>query len=152
MRNIVVAIDFSPVGDRLVEQVVEIARATGGYVWLLHVAAPEPDFVGYDPGPQQERDRVARDLRDDHRQLQAMADGLRERGLEATALLVQGPTVETILAEAEKLEADLVALGSHGRGFAYRALLGSISEGVLRRAHVPLLIVPVRKEEQAREA
>lgn len=144
MRTIVVAIDFSDVSDRLVEEVAAIARGHGGYLWLVHVAPPDPDFVGYEVGPQTERDRVARELRDEHRQLQAIAEGLRARGLEATALLVQGPTVQTLLDEAEKLEADWIALGSHGRGFAYRALLGSVSEGVLHRAKVPVLIVPAR--------
>jgi len=144
MRNIVVAIDFSPVSERVLQEVVALVRAEGGHLWLLHVAAPEPDFVGYDAGPQEERDHVARDLRDAHRRLQAMAKALRERGVESTALLVQGPTAQTILDEARKLEADLIAIGSHGRGIAYRALLGSISEAVLRRSEVPLLIVPAR--------
>jgi nucleotide-binding universal stress UspA family protein len=147
MRGIVVAIDFSPVCDRLVEEVARLAQSRGCYVWLVHVAPPDPDFVGYDVGPQDVRDRLAEELRDEHRRLQAMADALRARGIEATALLVQGPTVRTILDEAEKLDADLIALGSHGRGLAMRALLGSVSEGVLRRAKVPVLIVPARDAE-----
>lgn len=144
MRNILVAVDFSPVSEKLIEQVVAIARSQGGRLWLVHVAAPDPDFAGYDAGPQEVRDTVATELRDEHRQLQSRATRLRDEGIEATALLVQGPTVNTLLREAEKLGADMIALGSHGRGFASRALLGSVSEGVLRRADVPVLIVPAR--------
>ncbi len=69
---------------------------------------------------------------------------VKERGVDTTALLVQGPTIETILKEARKLEAELIVLGSHGRGAVLRALLGSISEGVLHKTDVPLLIVPTR--------
>ena len=144
MRNILVAVDFSPISEKLLDELTAIARAPGGRLWLVHVAAPDPDFAGYEAGPQEVRDNVAAGLRDEHRQLQARAERLREGGLEATALLVQGPTVNTILSEAEKLGADLIALGSHGRGFAARALLGSVSEGVLHRSTVPVLIVPAR--------
>lgn len=144
MRNIVVAIDFSPVSEKVIGQATSIVRAQGGRIWLIHVAAPDPDFAGYEAGPQEVRDNVADELRDEHRQLQDRAKRLRDDGIEATALLVQGPTVNTILREATKLEADMIALGSHGRGFASRALLGSVSEGVLRRADVPVLIVPAR--------
>jgi nucleotide-binding universal stress UspA family protein len=47
-----------------------------------------------------------------------------------------------ILAEIHKLQADLVIMGSHGRGAIYRTLLGSTSEGVLHRSSCPVLIVP----------
>ncbi len=52
--------------------------------------------------------------------------------------------VETILQEVDKLDADLIVIGSHGRGAVLRALLGSTSEGVLHRTRVPVLIVPAR--------
>jgi nucleotide-binding universal stress UspA family protein len=73
-----------------------------------------------------------------------MAVSQRERGIDVTPLLIQGPTIGTILREAGKLDVDLIVLGSHGRGAALRALLGSTSEGVLHKAEVPVLIVPTR--------
>jgi nucleotide-binding universal stress UspA family protein len=66
--------------------------------------------------------------------------------LDATALLVQGPTVETILEEATRLNADLIILGSHGRGAAIQLLVGSVSGGVLQKSKCPVLIVPTRKQ------
>ena len=44
--------------------------------------------------------------------------------------------------EAERLNADLIVLGSHGHGVIRRALLGSVSEHVLHHARRPLLILP----------
>ena len=55
---------------------------------------------------------------------------------------MQGSTPETIAREAERLNADLILLGSHGHGAIRRALLGSVSEHVLHHANRPLLIVP----------
>lgn len=147
MRNILVAVDFSPITERVVKLASELARGLDTHLWLIHAAAPDPDFVGYEAGPVGVRDQVAEELRNEHRDLQAHADALRESGLEATALLVQGPTVEMILKEADRLDADLILIGSHGHGAVFRLLLGSISEGVLRRSKIPVMIVPGNGQE-----
>lgn len=148
MKKILVAIDLSPSRQQVLDQATALARALGGQLWLLHVAEPDPEFVGYDPGPQVVRDSVAHEFREEHRGVQQVADELRAGGLDATALLVQGPTVETILAEAERLAVDMIVMGSHGYGALHRALLGSVSEGVLRRSSRPLLIVPVGESKR----
>lgn len=144
MTTLLVPIDFSPVTAAVVEQAAQLAQAFSAALWLLYVAAPEPDFVGYQTGPSTVRQQVAHELHDTHRQLQEHATALRARGIDATALQVQGATTETILHEAARLQADVIVLGSHGHSALHRALLGSVSEGVLHRAPCPLLIVPAR--------
>jgi nucleotide-binding universal stress UspA family protein len=145
MKIILVPVDFSPVTADVVEQAARLAEAFSAALWLLHVAAPEPDFVGYETGPPNVREQVAHEMRDSHRRLQEHSSRLRARGIDATALQVQGPTTETILHEAERLKADMIVLGSHGHGAVHRALLGSVSEGVLHRAACPVLILPSRR-------
>ena len=113
-------------------------------VYVLHTAEPEPDFVGYDAGPDVVRGQVAKEYRQEHRAVQKLADGLREQGIDATALLIQGPTVATTLNQADKLGADLIVVGSHGRSAIYDVLVGSYSAGVLRKSKVPVLVVPTR--------
>lgn len=142
MKVIIAAIDFSSATDRVLQFAADTALATGARLFLLHVASPDPDFVGYDVGPETERQAVAERLRREHRELQALADGLRETGLDATALLIQGATVEKLLEEARRLNADMMVLGSHGRGAVGRVLLGSISEGVVRGADFPVTVIP----------
>jgi nucleotide-binding universal stress UspA family protein len=142
MQTILAAIDFSPVSDAVIDHAVRLVRAFGGALWLVHVAAPDPDFVGYDSGPQSVRQSVAAELHDAHRNLQEQSAALREGGVDCTALLVQGATAETIVREADRLNADLIVLGSHGHGAIRRALLGSVSEHVLHHARRPLLILP----------
>jgi nucleotide-binding universal stress UspA family protein len=145
MKAILVAADFSPVTDDAIVLAGRLGRALGTPVWLLHVAQPDPDFVGYEAGPPNVRDQVARDMHDTHARLQGYSAQLREQGVDATAIQVQGSTVETILHEAARLGAELIVLGSHGHGALRRALLGSVSEGVLHRAACPVLIVPSHK-------
>lgn len=149
MKSIVAAVDFSELTDPVLERAGHLARIFGSELRVIHAAPPDPDFVGYEPGPQSERDQVAALLRDEHRRLQQRAEELRQQGCDARALLLQGPTVETILEEAARARADLIVLGSHGRGAVYRAVLGSVSEGVVRKARCPVLVVPIGSLEGA---
>ena len=144
MENILVAIDFSDVTQRVIEQGILLARAFDCKLWLIHIAAPDPDFVGYTTGPQFRRDLRAETLRDEHKYLQDKADELRKRDICVTTLLIQGETVETILQEAQKLKVDTIVVGSHGHGALYKTLTGSVSEGIIRRAPCPVTIVPAQ--------
>jgi nucleotide-binding universal stress UspA family protein len=144
MNNVLIPIDFSSMTDLLLEQGVIYGQKFNSKVWLIHVAAPDPDFIGYESGPETERDHVAERLHQEHRQLQTLAENLRQQGINAVALLVQGPTISTILEEAKKIPADLLIIGSHGRGGLYKLLLGSVSEGIIKGAGCPILLIPPR--------
>jgi nucleotide-binding universal stress UspA family protein len=144
--NILVAVDLSPASKSVVEAARGIAKLTGAAVYILHVAEPDPDFVGYDAGPEVMRTRVAQELRREHQAVQALAEGLRDDGLDSTGLLVRGPTVQTTLKEAENLEAGLIVVGTHGHGAVYDVLIGSYSAGIIRRSKLPVLVVPVRDD------
>ena len=141
MRNLLVAIDFSQIAPVVIAQAESLAKATKSKLWLIHIAAPDPEFIGYKSGPQTERDFL-------DRQLQEWAEQLRQKGIDAVALLIQGPTIETILEEARKLSADLIVVGSHGHTGLYKVLVGSVSEGILRKAECPVLIVPARFKQE----
>jgi nucleotide-binding universal stress UspA family protein len=142
--NILVSVDFSEATPRILQAAASLTRALSGKLWLLHVGEPEPDFVGYEAGPDVVRDQVAREFRDEHRKLQEYADRMRDEGLPVTALMIQGPVVDTVIAEAERLEADMLVVGSHGYGAVYDLLVGSMSRGILKHAEIPVLVVPVR--------
>ena len=143
--NILVAVDLSEASSRVVEAARRVASQSGAEVYVLHAAEPNPDFVGYEAGPEVVRSQLAEEYRKEHRAVQAHAEQLRQAGISATALLVQGPTVATTLEQAEKLDAALIVVGSHGHGALYDVLVGSYSAGILRKAKVPVLVVPTRK-------
>lgn len=147
MSTILVPLDFSDATAPIVAEVRALARPLHAHVWLLHVEPPEPDFVGYGPGPQSVRENVAAEIKKNHERLHAERDALRAEGVETDSLLVQGPTVETILSEAERLKADLIVLGSHGHGALFDMLVGSVSDGVIRRSTRPVVVIPCRKRE-----
>lgn len=143
MKKILAPVDFSPVTSPVLETVGKLAIACQSKVFLVHVAPALSPELSETPVPQQYRDTAAHMLRDEHRKLQNLAGDLTKRGCEAEALLVEGHcTVEKILDEAQRLQADLIVMGSHGHGKVFDLLVGSTCEGVLRRAGVPVLIVP----------
>ncbi len=142
--KIITAIDFSAASERILSVAKTYAEKLNAEIFLIHVEPPEPDFVGYEPGPQTVRDQVARDMRTEHARLQDEAGALKKTGLTVTPLLLQGPASETIVAEAERLGADLIIAGSHGHGAIHNVLLGSTSEGILHKTKIPVLLIPVK--------
>ncbi len=144
MSTILVAIDFSSPTRPLITVATRLARCWPASLCLVHVAPPKPEFVGYGPGPQVVRDQVATQLHGEHRQLQALETQLRADGLTVSSLLIQGPIAAKIVAESERLPADLIVIGSHGHGPLQQALSSSISQAVTRSAPCPVVVVPLR--------
>ena len=139
--NILAALDFSETTPEVLKHAQRLACSLKAHLWLAHVEAPDPDFVGYDAGPQSVRDQVSREIHSDHQHLQEIANRCREEGLEATALLLQGPTAQTLVDKAAQLEADYLVVGSHGKTGLRKLLMGSVSEALLRGAHCPVVVV-----------
>ncbi len=145
MKTILAALDFSDVTQPIVDMARNLASAYGATLYLLHIEPPEPDFVGYDPGPEHVRDNVAQEAIRHFKEENTLRDELRAAGLEAHSIVIQGPTVVKILSEAEKLNADLIVVGSHGHGALYHLVMGSVGEGVLKGATCPVMVVPSPK-------
>ena len=145
MKTILVIIDFDNNDQLLIEKASQLADAFDSKIWILHIAAPDPEFVGYDVGPQYIRDFRAEDLRKEHKRLQEYALKLNDQGIEAEGLLVQGATIEMVIDEAKKLKADLIVTGHREHGFFYRSLIGSVSSEVIKKSKIPVLIVPLEQ-------
>ena len=144
--KLLATIDFSPVTDRIFEYLKKLENKQDIAVWLIHVVQPDPDFVGYEAGPQTERDFVAKKYSDKHKNIQEKATELRAAGLNVTPLLLQGATVETILEEANDVKADMIIAGSHGHGMMYDIFVGSVSRELLNKSEIPVLIIPAEKD------
>ena len=147
METIVIAIDFSNTTDLLLAAATRMATAHDK-IYLVHVAAPDPDFVGYGVGPQYIRDDRALELQEEHKLLSAYKQQLNSKGLHAEALLVSGPTVETLLNEVEKLKATLLIIGRKGHSTLYEVLIGSVCKDVLYKLNIPALLIPEKPNEE----
>ena len=142
MKNILVCIDFHKKTHLLIEKGIELAKAFGAKLWLVHIAAPDPDFVGYDVGPQYIRDARADELKDEHHFLINTSKELKEKGIDAEGLLIQGDINDLIKEEAKKLNAELIITGHHPHSFIYDAFFGSTSKSIISKAELPVLVIP----------
>jgi nucleotide-binding universal stress UspA family protein len=143
MRCILACIDLSASSDLVIDCALGLCGPEGQLV-LLHVADPEPDFVGYGTGPQSVRQAVALELRKEHREVQRRAKLLAARGLSVTPLTVQGAVVEKILDQAERLGVDFIVLASKRHSSVYDLIVGSVLRGVVKGATAPVVLVPSR--------
>lgn len=146
MKKIVVALDFSDQTSEILAHAQTFAQIFQSKLWLIQVADPEPEFIGMSTGPQDQRDRLAEIYKNEHHHIQEEAKLLRDQGFETVGLLVQGQTVPALLKEAEKLGADLIIVGSHGRSGLQKFLLGSVSQEILPKAPCPVLVIPPKEE------
>ena len=147
IKNILVAIDLNDTYGSLMDHAESLSLKFGSKLWVVHVAEPDPDFVGYEPGPQYIRDFKAEEFREEHRNLQTICDSFLDRDIKAEALLIQGSTVETLLDEAKKLAADLLIIGTHEHSFLQDLFSESVSLKLFKRARIPILAIPIGEEK-----
>lgn len=143
LKNIMVAVDFNDSIGELMVYAESLAQKFGAKIWVLHVADPEPDFVGYEPGPQYIRDIKAEEYREEHHNLQEVCKNFISEEIQSEALLIQGSTVETVLDEARKLNIDLLIVGTHKHSFLHNLLQESVSMELLKKAEIPMLTIPI---------
>lgn len=146
-KNILVAVDFNDTIGELMGYAESIAQKFGAKIWVVHVAEPSPDFTGYEVGPQYIRDVKAEEFREEHRRLQAISKLFVDQNIESEALLIQGSTVQTIIEEVKKLNADLLIVGTHKHGFLFNILSENVSLELLKKAEVPFLAIPIEEEK-----
>ena len=145
--KILVCVDLSDSTEEILKRIEVLCRPLNAKVWMLHNAMPEPETIEFKVDPIEARESLAEKFHHQHRQIQQLAERFRKSGVDATALLVHGKTVDTILTEASDLDIDVIVVGSHGRGAMYQLLVGSISEGVLRRSSKPVLVIPTHERD-----
>lgn len=144
-KNILALIDFSELTDQVVERAGELADLYNAKCWLMHVAAPDPDFVGFEAGPQSVRDDRAKTLHEEHQKLNGYKKQLTGKDINCEYILVEGQINTTIMSKIKKLGIDIVILGSHGRSRLYDLLVGSVCEYMLRHSEIPLVIIPGKR-------
>jgi len=161
MKTILVSVDFSDVTQKIIDQVIKIAKPLNANIRLIHITNPAKDSIDIQAGvhiPLMDgmnegymtpikydiiRDQIASHLKSQRAQLFELRKQLMENNIDTVSLLIEGDIVQTIIDEAKEINADLIILGSHGHGALHKAFVGSITNGVLKKKlSCPVLIVP----------
>lgn len=161
MKQLLVAVDFSKNTDAILKQAAKLATALKAKLWVLHAASDKaqvmayestqflgyaPEFINMPGEVQLARDLSAEEIKREHQQLLGISSQLRSAGIDTQAILLKGDAAGLILEKADDLQAEIIILGSHGHGRLHKALLGSVSEAVIRHARCNVLIVPPAKD------
>lgn len=135
--HIVVGIDGSPESRRALDHAIEHARLSDGRLELVHAWLP---VVHYAPPEYVDFAMLREDYENAAEELMAtvVADVPDDVAVERT--IIEGPAAPT-LAECAR-DADLLVVGSRGRGGFKGLLLGSTSHWLTSHATCPVLVVP----------
>ena len=149
---ILLGIDGSEEATLAAQTAIDLANKTGSELHVVYARIPPYSrafYEGYEEGVD-----VGAYLQDESEELTRRGQGLLDEqvrkikaagGNVAQAHLREGKPEAEITALAEEIGAGLIVIGSRGLGGLRRAMMGSVSDAVVRHAHCPVLVV--RKEE-----
>jgi nucleotide-binding universal stress UspA family protein len=134
--TILLATDGSKEAQLAATTAVDLANITNSELHVVHVGELRPTFLAQTESEPAELEREARRRLDEEVRRVEKAGGALEE-----AHLKLGRADEEIVELADDLDAGLIVMGSRGRGRIRRALMGSVSDSVVRHAHCPVTIV-----------
>ena len=148
--EILVGLDGSAFAEQVLRHVEALAEKFDAEVVLVRASTPPEALItesapgvlatgtAVDPVPLVEDERE-----EASRYLEGVAQRLRGRGLSVAYEQPEGPAATVIVERARHLQADLIAMTTHGRGGLGRLVFGSVADEVLRNAPCPVLLVRV---------
>jgi len=139
--TILLATDGSEEAQLAAATAADLAEKTNSE---LHVLTVGPDYPLYElpEHPAEFQDVVSENRREAKEVLEQQANSIEESGgTVRETYLREGRAAEEIVEVAEEIGAGLIVMGSRGHGRLRRALLGSVSDAVVRHAHCPVTIV-----------
>ncbi len=155
-KKILYATDLSPNAAHAFRHAIGLARSYNAKIHILHVLPEvEPAMLNYISTVMGE-DRLAdfelehkEEVKDQIRQRihsfakEELADHPEDVDRITEIEIHHGSPMNQILEVADRIEADLIVLGSHGKGKLKYAFLGSVAEKLLRKSHRPTMVVPL---------
>lgn len=134
--RVLLATDSSPDAALAAQSAVELCERTGSELHVVHVGEYLPTFYAYTEEEPTELQHNAQQLLEEQTQRIEAAGGQVTQ-----AHLLLGRPAEQIVKLSEELGVGVIVLGSRGLSALRRALLGSVSESVVRHAHCPVFVV-----------
>lgn len=141
-KKILIAVDNSICSEKAAKAGYEMAAKFGAEVALLNIIEPAPATVNPDftlaPVFMEMYDNSEENS---HTLLQEISNKYGN-GIPTTYLTSLDTATHGIIQQAEEWAAELIVIGTHGRGGLYHFLMGSVAEHVARKSACPVLIVP----------
>jgi len=135
-RRVLVAADLSKAAGPTIGLAERFAKLVGAELRVLSVFEPLPNLSGVPSPDPTEYFALAQETLE-----QEIWPLVRTPGVEK--IVRHGTVVDTVMREAADWRADIVVVGSHGKGWAQRVLLGSVTESLVNQLPTSLLVAPV---------
>jgi len=132
IRNLLLPVDGSGLARQALPGILEVAALFDARIVLLRI------LVGADRRAVEAPEKTLAE-----QELEDLAKVIEKKGVETVRLLGSGEPVDRILKTVREQEIDLIAMATHGRAGLSRVTAGSVTEEVLRKAEVPLLVTRV---------
>ncbi|MBS0588577.1 MAG: universal stress protein [Proteobacteria bacterium] len=141
-QQILVPIDGSATSERALDEAIKFARQQNARVEIVHVLE---DIWYFDSENYLNYAELVHAMKCSGEKMLAQAQTkLQQAGVavETKLLEAHGERIANVItAEAKNNKADLIMIGTHGRSGFSHMLLGSVAEGVVRTAHIPVLLI-----------
>ena len=140
---ILLATDGSEEGKRATQAAIELSRDTSSELHVVYVLPTPAQLIGHHLYSDEIRESLIGGAeREAERFLNEQAERIESDGAKvAETHLRSGDPDKEILRLAEALDVGLIVIGSRGLGAVSRALMGSVSDSVVRHAHCPVFVV-----------
>jgi nucleotide-binding universal stress UspA family protein len=140
-NTILVPLDGSRRAETILSHVLDVAGRYRAKVVLLAVIEPPTTIVAPDSVHIPSQEMIEEHQREVEGYLAEKQAQFREKGIDTVVRIIYGRVVDEIINTAEREQADLIAMTSHGRTGLARVFYGSVAAGVLHRIDRPLLLV-----------
>lgn len=141
-KKILVPLDGSALAEKILPDVVELAKSMNAQVTLLHVCYFSVVAATEALPPQMEKTAEASEIKECAVFLGKIAEGLKSQQVAVDINCVEGLPAREIIAYAHENGMDLIAMATHGRG-EVAWVLGSTAEKVVAHSTVPTLLFRV---------
>jgi len=142
--RILVTLDGTPQAEAALPPAVELARKLGATIYLLRAVLPfqavENGVIanGYGFDPNAEMEAESQQAQQYLESVQAKIEG---QGITCKKLVKVGVAADQVIDSAGEIEASILVIATHARGRIGRFFLGSVAEEVMRRTHLPIMMV-----------
>ncbi|MFI5339496.1 MAG: universal stress protein [Candidatus Methylomirabilales bacterium] len=144
-KQILVPLDGSDLAEKVLPHVTDLAKGSGAEVTLATVAEFSMGVAGakLEAFPQAAAEEKAALRAEAMGYLEKVQRALRDQGVTARVIVLEGDVASQVIACAEQQGFDLIAMATHGRSGIDRFVMGSIAEKVIRSTIKPVLLIRV---------
>ncbi|MBN2240240.1 MAG: universal stress protein [Dehalococcoidales bacterium] len=152
IERILVPMDGSRQASKALDWAIDVAQKYNAHIMILRVVTLSMLKIGWSTpgtgGPVIKQDFLKEADRRDRKTMNRIRKYLREkaesvsaRGIESSWCVMVGDPADSIKACCKKEKIDLVVMNTHGKGWLKRAIMGSVTDEILRTSKVPVLVI-----------